>query len=136
MHVSHFIIVSNNTLLNLLLKLFRRDVTLRDLTTCESNNFQHVAGADSSIRILDGIEVTNHVAALCSELHVMRCVPLTLIIYRASGASTSACVPLYVTGTRRAPLASLLFFSVQYLQTQDLTHNQCSFYHFPLQQSL
>jgi len=71
-HVSHDITIALNTRIYLTLEIFLVNVTLRLLTVGESNCLKDEAIADSSIRILDGIEVNNHVGILGSKLHLVR----------------------------------------------------------------
>jgi hypothetical protein len=48
----------------------------------EGQNFENKTIADSSIRILYGIEVNNHVSIFGSELHNEVCVPYTISLVR------------------------------------------------------
>jgi hypothetical protein len=71
-HISHDITIALNTRIYLTLEIFLVNVTLRLLAVGESNCLKDEAIADSSIRILDGIEVNNHVGILGSKLHLVR----------------------------------------------------------------
>ena len=67
--IGDFVTITLNTRINLALKIFRQDITLRLRFAHEGNSLQNVTGADLTVRKLYGVEVNNHVCAFGSELH-------------------------------------------------------------------
>ncbi len=66
---SHLITITIHTGINLLLHITFVDHRLGLSATHKGHNLQNLTSVKRTVRELDGIEVNNHVSALCSELH-------------------------------------------------------------------